>query len=102
MASQISSGVARMKIVKAWVARSGGVPVLMRSSGHRAAGLEQRLQAADHAHPALAADGLGGARCALQPIVGDGQLADAVLVGLDLPADAALALLAQGRVVHRS
>src|SRR6476661_8428358 len=57
--------------------------------GQRLAGLEQRLEAAQHHHPAGAGDALGRLRRGLEAVVNDGQLAIAAVLGLDLPAHAA-------------
>src|SRR5207302_7308079 len=58
----------------------------------RRARLEHRLQAAEHIAPA-ARHALGRLRRVLEPVVHDGQLHDAVVCGLDLPADAGVRLL---------
>src|SRR5215210_998912 len=55
------------------------------TSRKRLARLEQRLEAAEHAHPARAGDARRRLRRAFEPIVHDREEAHAVLAGLDLP-----------------
>src|SRR5215469_9518966 len=69
--------------------RSGGRDRELGSTGERLSSLEQGLEAAEHVHPAVAGHALGGLRCALELVVDDRQQRRPVLLGLDLPADAA-------------
>src|SRR5207244_10960678 len=75
---------------------------LLSRLGERAAGLEQRLQAAEDHHPADAGDAFGGLGCALELVVRDCQLAVAAFLRLDLPGDAARLLLGELGVVERA
>src|SRR5207249_8128049 len=71
------------------------------SSGEGPPRLEQRLQAREHEHPALAGDALGSLRRALEPVVHEREQARSVLARVDLPGDAARLLRRELRVVVR-
>src|SRR6476646_2475191 len=70
-------------------------------TAERLAGLDERLQAAQDAHPALARHARGGLRRAFELVMGDRKLRDAVLLRLDLPRDATRHFGRQFRVVVR-
>src|SRR3954468_2348099 len=72
------------------------------SALQRLPGLQQRLEAAQHVHPALARDARGGLRRALELVVHDRDQADAVLARLDLPGHAAALFRSQLVVVERA
>src|SRR5581483_7556746 len=67
----------------------------------RLPGLEQRLQAAEHEHPA-SGDALRRLRRAFELVVHDGELRVAAVLRLDLPRDAAVLLDGGLRVVERA
>src|SRR5436190_3186599 len=70
-------------------------------SAERLAGLEQRLQPAEHEHPA-ACDAGSGLRRALELVVRHGQERVAAFLRLDLPGDAARLLRGELRVPLRA
>jgi hypothetical protein len=72
------------------------------AQAERLAGLEQRLQAAQNAHPSDTGDAPGGLGRALELVVGDGQQAMVTPAPrLDLPRHPAGRLLHHLRVVQR-
>src|SRR5262245_11623089 len=68
------------------------------SACERLPGLDERLQPAEHVHPA-ACDALRRLRRAFELVMHHGELRDASVLGLDLPGDPALRLCRQIGVV---
>src|ERR671937_658536 len=102
---------ARCARCASWNASEFGVGRLTRSaivnssnsiSGKRLARLEQRLQAAEHGHPAETGDGGCRLRCAFEPVVDDREQARSVILRLKLPSGAALVLVREFGAVARA
>src|ERR1039458_4720071 len=82
--------------------RSSPPRLQLASFGDWLSGLEQCLESAENGHPADSRDAFGGLWRVLELVVHDGQQAGAVLLGFDLPGDAAVRLDGRLRVIQRA
>src|SRR5437588_11147364 len=93
----------------AWTDRGGGPgtspgphpALLLLETGQRFAGLEERLQAAEDVHPALARHALGGLGCVLELVVHHGEETHPAAALVDFPGYATRLFGRELRVVAR-